>query len=105
MELGSEQKIELSSSTEAIEDSTAAAISAGIASAQKFEERYGVNILTQEARLLGLIKGTPGRPLKFYLSTSGLSQRWFSITVEKLLCAGLIEKCRCENDIRSKTLW
>ena len=72
--------------------------------AQAFEERYSVKILTQEARLLALVKKKPGQSLKFYSSSIGLSQRWFYITVEKLLKAGLIEKCNCEIDARSKTL-
>lgn len=72
--------------------------------AKDLEERHGVSVLTNEGRLLVLIKSVPSRPLKFYLTSSGLSQRWFSLTVEKLLKAGLIEKLNCKNDERSRTL-
>ena len=72
--------------------------------ARGLEDRFGLNILTHEARLLSLIKTNPGRPLKFYLTSSGLSQRWFSINIEKLLKSGLVEKCNCQKDERSKTL-
>jgi len=75
-----------------------------IESARDLEECFGLNILTHEARLLSLIKINPGRPLKFYLTSSGLSQRWFSITIEKLLKSGLVEKRDCQKDERSKTL-
>ena len=79
-------------------------VNAGIEAALWLEELYGVRLLSQEARLLCLIKRFPGRPLKFYLASSRLSQRWFSLTIEKLLKSGLIEKFSCEKDCRSKTL-
>ncbi|MFM9898200.1 hypothetical protein [Sphingorhabdus sp.] len=89
--------------TEIKEASVDEAIS-NLAVAQDLEERYGVNVLTNEGRLLTLIKSAPNRSLKFYLTSSGLSYRWFSITVEKLLKSGLIEKLNCQNDERSRTL-
>jgi hypothetical protein len=75
-----------------------------ITSAQNLENKYNVKILTQEAHLLGLIKSNPGKSLKFYLTSTGLSSRWFYITVEKLINAGLIQKFSCEFDARSKKL-
>lgn len=68
------------------------------------ENIFGVNFLTQEARMLALIKNNPGQSLKFYLTSSGLSPRWFSITIQKLIKAGLIEKSSSETDERSRTL-
>lgn len=82
-------------------------LSAAISSidiARGLEKRFGLNILTHEARLLSLIRINPGKPLKFYLTSSGLSQRWFSITIEKLLKSGLVEKINYQKDGRSKTL-
>lgn len=96
--------IEIFSGQRSSAEAPVAKINASIEGALWLEELYGVRLLSQEARLLALVKSFPGRPLKFYLSSSGLSQRWFSITVEKLLRAGLIEKFSCEKDDRSKTL-
>ena len=90
-------------SAELNEVSVAEAISS-LALAKDLEERHGVNVLTNEGRLLNLIKSDPNRSLKFYLTSSGMSNRWFSITVEKLLKSGLIEKLNCQNDERSRTL-
>lgn len=77
---------------------------ASLTSVIQLENTFDINALTQEARVLALIKNTPGRPLKYYLTSSGLSQRWFSIIIDKLLKAGLIEKLDSETDERSKTL-
>ena len=75
-----------------------------LGTAISLENIFGINFLTQEARMLALIKSTPGRSLKFYLTSSGLSPRWFSITIQKLEQAGLIEKLSSKTDERSKTL-
>ncbi len=71
---------------------------------RQLEDRHCVNFLTNDGRLLALIKNSPGKTLKFYLTSSGLSQRWFYLAIEKLLKAGLIEKLSCETDARSKVL-
>lgn len=71
---------------------------------RQLEDHHCVNFLTNDARLLALIKNNPGNTLKFYLTSSGLSQRWFYIAIEKLLKTGLIEKLSCETDARSKVL-
>lgn len=87
-----------------VSDSNVRSFIDNISTAQNFEEKYNVKILTQEARLLGLVKSNPGKSLKFYATSIGLSARWFYITVEKLINAGLIEKFSCEFDARSKKL-
>jgi DNA-binding MarR family transcriptional regulator len=85
---------------EALVDQAISSLGAAI----RLENTFGINFLTQEARMLALIKSTPGRSLKFYLTSSGLSPRWFSITIHKLVQAGLVEKLSSETDERSKTL-
>jgi DNA-binding MarR family transcriptional regulator len=70
----------------------------------EFEMQTNIKMLTAEGRLLKLIKNNPGHYLKYYLSQSGLSPRWFGILVDQLLKADLIVRERCEKDIRGKRL-
>jgi DNA-binding MarR family transcriptional regulator len=70
----------------------------------ELETQADVKMLSAEGRLLKLIKSDPGHYIKYYLSLSGLSSRWFAILVDQLVEADLIARERCEKDIRGKRL-
>lgn len=68
------------------------------------EKVYGVKLLSSEAKLLRLIKNEPGHYLKHYLIKSGLSIRWFSVTVDQLVSSGMVVKEKCHVDVRARRL-
>ena len=68
------------------------------------EARTGVPFLRSEARLLALIKGEPGNSVKYYLSKSDLSPRWFYKVLGVLTQAGLVTEAGNPQDMRQKLL-
>lgn len=68
------------------------------------EERSGLSILRSEARLLALIKREPGNSVKYYLSKSELSPRWFYKVLSVLTSTDLVSEAANPQDLRQKIL-
>ena len=68
------------------------------------EERSSFKLLTNEARVLLIIKAHPGQSVKYYLSRSGLSYRGFYNVYNHLIENGFIEVGGSATDQRRKTV-
>lgn len=71
----------------------------------EFQRNLDFNIVTSEAKLLYTIKRNPGKNVKYYMIESGLSSRWFHISLNKLLETGLVHKSTDAKDVRFKILF
>lgn len=71
----------------------------------EFQQDLEFNIVTSEAYLLYIIKRNPGKNVKYYMLESGMSSRWFHISLNKLLENGLVRKSTDEKDVRFKILY
>lgn len=71
----------------------------------ELEAQSDVKLLTNDARLLHIIKSDPGRSIKYYLSKSGLSYRGFYNVFNKLLSEQMVVIVNSENDHRSKCVY
>lgn len=70
-----------------------------------FESEFRISILRNEARLIDAIKAEPGRPVKYYISKSGLSYRGFYNILQLLLQAGIVTEAISDEDRRVRNLY
>jgi len=71
----------------------------------EIEEKFGINILTTEARLLRLIKINPGKSVKYYMVESKLSYRGYYNVVNRLIEKKIVESVASEHDMRVRSLF
>lgn len=71
----------------------------------EIEVNAGLKFLRNEARVLALIKSDPGRAVKYYLSKSDISNRWFYRIISDLIEAGLLSQRASSEDSRQKILF
>ena len=64
----------------------------------------GAQFMRKEAELLLIIKRDPGHPVKYYMSKSGLSSRWFNEILRQLVACDLVKQEPCASDCRRKLL-
>ena len=64
----------------------------------------GVQFIRREGELLLLVKQDPGHPVKYYMSKSGMSARWFNEILRQLVACGLVRQEHCTFDARRKLL-
>lgn len=70
----------------------------------ELEPALPIEILRNEGRLLALIKGEPGHPVKYYMNKSPLSYRGFFNTLSLLTAGGLVQETVNAADKRQKLL-
>ena len=70
----------------------------------QFQQTSGVPMLRKEVEVLFLIKKEPRQPVKYYMSKSGMSSRWFNEILKQLLAAKLVVQETCPDDSRRKLL-
>lgn len=66
--------------------------------AVEFENDTGFGILTQEGKLLRLVKSSPDHIASYYLEKSGFSPQLFATIIATLVNAGLIVEYPCAQD-------
>lgn len=68
------------------------------------EASLPITLLRSEARLLAIIKGEPGHPVKYYMNKSDMSYRGFFNSLGLLTTTGLVREQVSEVDRRQKLL-
>jgi hypothetical protein len=69
-----------------------------------FQQESGLQVIRKEGEVLLLIKLEPGQPVKYYMSKSGMSSRWFNEILKQLLTSKLVVQETCPYDSRRKLL-
>ena len=70
----------------------------------ELQNTSGVQIIRKEGELLLMIKQQPGLPVKYYMSKSGMSSRWFNEILKQLMACKLVRQEPCQQDARRKLL-
>lgn len=71
----------------------------------EIEIKADLKFLRNEARVLALIKSDPGNSVKYYLSKSGISNRWFYKIIANLIQGGFLSEGINAEDNRQKILF
>lgn len=71
----------------------------------EIEINTDLKFLRNEARVLALIKSDPGKSVKYYLSKSKISNRWFYKIISDLIREGFLRERDNSEDKRQKILF
>lgn len=71
----------------------------------EIESRLELKLLRNEARVLALVKSDPGNSVKYYLSKSGVSSRWFYKIISDLIDGGYLKEAVSPDDNRRRMLF